>query len=247
MKCKKCGKEFEGKFCPNCGTPADSDDVKQVQNEPSSSKSQKKPKKKKGCWIAGIIILIILIIIIIATQSCNSSQPTTTTSSGSSNTSETESQSKPESKLTKTTFKIGETVKYNGLELTVTKFTTSQGTEFEKPKSGMEYAIVTVKYKNSGKENISYNLYDFKMKNSKGQITDCTIYSNLKHPLESGDLAPGGEIEGEMPFEEPKGDKGLILQYTGNIFESNSQMVVSIEVCNFTPKKTNYAAMEKAF
>lgn len=27
MKCSKCGNEFEGNFCPNCGAPADSTDA----------------------------------------------------------------------------------------------------------------------------------------------------------------------------------------------------------------------------
>lgn len=30
MKCKKCGHEFDGKFCNECGTPADGSDVASV-------------------------------------------------------------------------------------------------------------------------------------------------------------------------------------------------------------------------
>ena len=42
MKCKKCGAEFEGKFCPNCGEPAE------------------KPKKKKKILPKVIIGAVIL-------------------------------------------------------------------------------------------------------------------------------------------------------------------------------------------
>lgn len=42
MKCKKCGTEFDGKFCPNCGTPLE------------------KPKKKKRIFSKALIVLVVL-------------------------------------------------------------------------------------------------------------------------------------------------------------------------------------------
>lgn len=42
MKCKKCGTEFDGKFCPNCGTPLE------------------KPKKKKRFFSKVLIVLVVL-------------------------------------------------------------------------------------------------------------------------------------------------------------------------------------------
>lgn len=236
MKCKKCGQEFDGKFCPNCGTPADSSADGPAQNQPlqpQQSANMPRPKNKKGCLTAGLIVAGAVILIIIVAQSCNGSKPTAVPSDSSAvsdtvseATSDLQSSKEEpaESKLEKTTFKLGETVKYNGMELTVTNFKTTKGGEFDSPKSGNEYAVVTVKYKNAGKENISYNPFDFKMKNSKGQITSQVYLSTIKNELDSGDLAPGGEVEGEIAFEQPKGDKGLILQYTGNIFESESEI-----------------------
>ena len=42
MICKKCGKEYEGKFCPECG--ASNDGVSPAQ----ATVAQPKKKKKKG-------------------------------------------------------------------------------------------------------------------------------------------------------------------------------------------------------
>lgn len=42
MKCKKCGTEFDGKFCPNCGTPLE------------------KPKKKKRFFSKVLIVWVVL-------------------------------------------------------------------------------------------------------------------------------------------------------------------------------------------
>jgi flagellar basal body-associated protein FliL len=226
MKCSKCGQEFEGKFCPNCGTPVNAEEK---QSQVSQPVAQEKPKKKKGCLTAALILIGIIIIIVIAAQSCGtgSSKPTAVSSVGSaaSNGAASETASSEQtSSAQQTSFKVGETAKYNDVELTVTSFKTTKGGEYDSPKEGNEYAIVTVKYKNDGKENASYNPYDFKIKNSKGQITSQVYLSTLKDDLNSGDLAQGGEVEGAIAFEVPKDDKGLVLQYTGSIFDSNSEV-----------------------
>lgn len=61
MKCTKCGNEYEGKFCPECGTPSEA-------NEPAYSAPVAKPKKKGGCLkvvvIALFAILALLVLII---------------------------------------------------------------------------------------------------------------------------------------------------------------------------------------
>lgn len=50
MKCTKCGAEFEGKFCPECGT--------QVEQSPDGKK-----KKKGGCLKFGLIAVGIVVVI----------------------------------------------------------------------------------------------------------------------------------------------------------------------------------------
>ncbi|HEX3018618.1 MAG TPA: DUF4352 domain-containing protein [Caproicibacter sp.] len=226
MKCTNCGKEFEGNFCPNCGASANAAQPVQpaqpVYQQPAYYQNQyAKPKKKKGWLIALIIIVVLLILIIVGVNSCGSSQPQAVSSSP---TAMAGAKSDSSESTSKKLFKVGEVVKYNNMELSVTKVQKTKGGEYDSPKAGCEYVVVTVKYKNDGKENISYNPLDFKMKNSKGQITSESYMSGNDSELHSGDLAPNGDVEGTIAFEEPKGDNGLVLQYTGNIFESESEV-----------------------
>lgn len=50
MKCSKCGQDYAGNFCPNCGTPA-----------PGNAETPPQPKKKKKFhwWYVLIIILVL--------------------------------------------------------------------------------------------------------------------------------------------------------------------------------------------
>lgn len=210
MICKKCGKEYEGKFCPECG--ASNDGVSPAQ----ATVAQPKKKKKKGLIAVIVIVVLIIVIAAIANMGGNDDKPQAVGGSGAA-----QSEKVDTSKV----FGINEAVKYNGLELSVTKVEKSSGKEYEKPKDGMEFVIVTVKYKNVGDEKISYNPYDFKMLNSKGQITDQAITAiDSDTSLSSGELAPGGEISGTIAFEQPKGDTGLKLQYTGSWFSSDADI-----------------------
>lgn len=231
MKCSKCGAEFEGKFCSECGTPANvqPDQAPPSTTQPPIYQSPAVPQKKKGgCLKGGLIALgaIVLIALIANLAGGDDGKPTVASQAQSSTVSaDVPPSSKPE-QPEQTVFEVNQPVQKNDVELTVTKVEKSNGTDYDKPKSGMEFVIVTVKYKNIGsKDTVSYNPYDFKIKNSKGQITSQSFtLVNTDTALSSGDLAPGGEIEGTIAFEQPADDAALVLQYTGNIFKTDSEI-----------------------
>ena len=61
MKCLKCGKEFEGDYCPNCGTKAE--EWSEVVLTQTHSDVQLKTIKKKPFylrwWFFGIVVLVV--------------------------------------------------------------------------------------------------------------------------------------------------------------------------------------------
>ena len=129
----------------------------------------------------------------------------------------------------KTEFSQDEVVTYNDVEFTVTGVEKHMGDEYDTPKDGSEYVTVSIKIENKSDEKISYNPYDWKMENSNGQETDTAIVLNDSE-LESGDLNPGGNVEGTLTFEEPQGDKGLKLNYYDNmLFDEEAAFKIIIK------------------
>ena len=82
MKCNQCGTQFEGKFCPNCGAPAQAETpaVEQAPVMPVASVKAKKPIYKK--WWFWVIIAVVVIGIIGSVNGGNESS--TNTDNGSS-------------------------------------------------------------------------------------------------------------------------------------------------------------------
>lgn len=174
---------------------------------------QKKKKTVLKKWWFWVIVAVVLIIIIAAVSGGGSKNGTAVSSSSSA-------EPKTSTALADEVYAVGQTASIDNCEMTVTNVKKSAGGEYDKPqKDGSEFVIVSVTIKNDGKDNLAYNPYYFKMKNSQGQITDTTFTTvDQSTALNSGDLASGGSVSGTIVFEEPKNDAGLILQYQDNVF-----------------------------
>ena len=112
---------------------------------------EKKPIYKKW-WFWVIIIVIILII---ANSSNNNSTPTSTQISSSSST-----ENKKESE--KTEYNKGEEAILGNGAITVTDVQISQGTQYDKPKSGKEFVIVNLTIEIKGDKNLNYQTNTYK-------------------------------------------------------------------------------------
>lgn len=166
--------------------------------------------------------LILVIGLSTATVACGSAD----TASGGDKPVVTSEQNKTQEKKD---YKVGDTVDIDGMKLKVDEVTTSQGNDFDKPKEGNEFVIVKLTITNGSDQNISYNPFDYSIENSNGQITDQTFSTmNSETALSSGELAKGGTVTGSIIFEAPKGDKGLKLQYKGNILSDKVHAQISL-------------------
>jgi len=95
--CSKCGNQFEGNFCPNCGTPAQppqpSQNVPPQPQPPANFKQTNAPtpppKKKAGCLKIGLIALGVLIFLgIVGTMAKTGEESSTDASNISSESSQ---------------------------------------------------------------------------------------------------------------------------------------------------------------
>ena len=115
---------------------------------------------------------------------------------------------KPDSKL----YGINEAAKIGRASITVTKFELSEGQDYNKPKEGYVFVVVTVNKKNTSNDTLAYGESEFKVQTDKGQILDPSITSIGKR-LDSGKLTGNGEADGTITFEVPKDISSLTFLY----------------------------------
>lgn len=190
--CKECGTQLssKAKICPKCGG------------------DQRNFYSKHKVLMTFFAVICVATILIVAGGGKNANTVSQTSSA-------------PITKDEKLEYNQGEVAILGDGAITVTKVERSQGSKWDKPKSGKEYVIVTVSIENKGKNNLSYNPLYFKLQNSQGQQENMTFTTiDQDTSLQSGELIPGGKISGTITFEQPKGDKGLILIYSDSIWSS---------------------------
>lgn len=167
-----------------------------------------KPKKAwyKRVWVwLGIIVLVGIIANGLAPK--DTPKLADDSSSNASSTTETE----------QTTFKPGDVIEFDGKKVTVAapERNWDTGNQFMKPESGNEFVKVQVTIENNSNTEAPYNSFDWKLQDSKGVIKDvASVAYGIDGALNSGDLAPGGKVEGFLVFEVPEGDTGLTLRYS---------------------------------
>jgi len=130
---------------------------------------------------------------------------------------------KVEPVVVKDIYFVGEVADLDGTLIQVMNVEKSKGSDFDKPKEGNEYVIVTVAIKNNSDAVIDFNSYDFEMSNSKGQLTNSTFtIVGTETALSSGELLKNGFIEGTVTFEQPLNDSNLTLIYTPSFWKEDS-------------------------
>lgn len=130
----------------------------------------------------------------------------------------------------KTDYAVGETIAYEGKEVTVVsvvknyhfedKYYTAEnnydsGNKYYKPEAGKEFIKVNIKMDNKSNTNVSYDSNEWEIQDSSGDIqkVDRRLQLNADDALYSGELATGGNKSADLYFQVPSGDAGLVLHY----------------------------------
>jgi hypothetical protein len=170
---------------------------------PEGYKLKKKKPIYKRIWFW---LLVILVVIIIAAVSGGGGGDSSTSTSGSASTESASNDggaaAAPAADEAKTDVAAGETVTMDDVQVTSTALTPV------KPQySNSSYLCTTVTYVNGGKKSASFNTFDWKLQDPQGASRDATFGGSDK-TLNSGDLAAGGTVSGDVCFDDPTGASG---------------------------------------
>lgn len=122
----------------------------------------------------------------------------------------------------KTEFKVGDVIAYDGKEITVKSVERNWTAEYSKPNDGKEYVKVNIYIENKSDEKISYNVYDWELQDSNGDVKSQTFVIGNDNNLGSGELIKGGKKSGSIVFEVTKGDSGLVLHYKSSFWSNKT-------------------------
>lgn len=185
----------------------------------------KKPIWKRW-WFWAIIVVVVLCIAAGSSDSSDEGAKKVeentieqTDTSKTETTKKDAKEDKKDSQKKEETFFVGDKVKLGDYAVKVTKVSYSNGTQYDKPKSGKVFVTVMVSIFNDGDSQVSYNPYDFSLQNSNGQVSDITFTTvDSDTALNAGELVAGGKVKGSLTFEAPKKDKKLVLRYQPNFW-----------------------------
>lgn len=105
---------------------------------------------------------------------------------------------------------IGDSVTFDGLELTLNSVAADQGNDFETPQED-KYLIVDMTVKNTTEESKTVSsIMNLSLKDTEGYKYDMALYSGIKSQLD-GEVAPGDTLRGQIAFDVPESETYELL------------------------------------
>lgn len=181
-------------------------------------------------WLLPIGIIVIVVIAVVAFISVGSESPSSTGEAKKVGEVDTNQQSQEETQV-QSEFKVGDKIEFEKRILTVSSVKRNyvESSEFAlTPEAGKEFILVNVTIENNSDSPISFGEFDFKVEDSKGVRKSSAYVGEIKNQLDYGDLAIGGKVTGNLPFEVSKGEKGLKLLFNPS-FWSDKEVKVSLD------------------
>jgi len=100
------------------------------------------------------------------------------------------------------TFKIGDTVKFDNLLITLNSVKSSKGSEFETPEHD-QYLLLDLTIENAGKESETVStLLQMMLYDAESYSYDIALYTGTQGSVD-GEIGPGRKVRGEVAFDVP--------------------------------------------
>lgn len=212
--CKHCQSEipYKAKVCPHC-------------------------RKKQGA--GGCLPIILIVVLIALIGSClgsgKSDKPKkvegTTSSNEVTNSTETQ-QNNHESESTEeeTVFRKGETAELNGVQVTLTDYKESAGSEYNKPTDGNVFLMAEFEISNNTEKELAIS----SMMSFDAYADDYALNFSFSALMEKegnqldGTIAAGKKLKGWIGWEVPQDYQNVEIHFTDNVW-SNDKFVFLIE------------------
>lgn len=110
--------------------------------------------------------------------------------------------------------KVGDTITINGEGTTLVSVHQIQAGQYDTPPSaGQAYYVLHLKMTNSGSSPADFNEFDFQLLTGQGSTINQSYISSEPEDklLQSGQIAPGGSVEGDLVYELSTTDHGAKL------------------------------------
>lgn len=212
--CKYCQTEIpkKAKICPNC----------------------KKKQSGKLKWIVIAVIVVILIAAIAGGGGDTTPQRVDNTNLPSESNEKQQGTSKTEDKQEETTkteekqeeiiFGVGETAELNGVRVTMTDYSESNGSEYNKPSDGNVSLLVEFLIENNTDSElavsslVSFEAYadDYALNYSLAAVLEKETSNQL-----DGQIAAGKKMKGTIGYEVPADWQEVEIHYTDNVWSSS--------------------------
>jgi hypothetical protein len=172
---------------------------------------------KRGNWfVAGIAALLL-----IAIAGCGTANP-------SQNKADDKSGDSSPSASSEKIYQIGETASLFDFKLTIDEVQKSDSYNEQILKDGMEFVLVKVTLENTGSESRLYHHASIDLISSSGQPDLQMTTLDATDELHEGDLAPGGKVSGIIPYQHPKDNTVMELQFIPNIM-SDQKIIFQLQ------------------
>lgn len=181
---------------------------------------------KKHKFLA--VIIVIIIIFAVASASGSDNKDSNSSNGDSSSSSSEEKTYKFDERADKQPKDVevmpGEAATVDGVKMMVSgvEYKTAIS-DFDTAQSGKTYVIADVALENTSNETKSYNVFDFRIQTSGGQVLD-GAFSTVP-TLGSGDMVTGGKATGKIVFEVPVEDGHQYVIWKPNAFNSDRAIV----------------------
>jgi hypothetical protein len=217
-KCPYCAEDIqdEAVVCRYCGR----DLVTGAQTQPVVQVVQQVKKSRAGCWVGLAVLIAILVIFLVFLKACADIAAPGNPASVVSGTKIGPTQ-KPLATEVKTSFKMGDTVILDDLQLTVSNLADVPGAEYYKPKNGYRFFKFDVLFENKGTGSLYVDNHDFKVVGPDGTQYDYSFEAEQAAGLKgwsNANLLPGTKTTTGTAFEIPATQQGFKLYYDSSGF-----------------------------